>query len=307
LTLGGVRQWLLVRGRRAESPILLKLHGGPGQAEMATAGLNRLLENDFVVVEWDQRGSGKSAAAIQPATAMTVSQLVADTIELTEHLTQRFSRPKLIVVGHSWGSVLGLMAVQRRPDLFSAFVSTGLIANFAEGQQVAYRFLLAESRRRGNTKALTELNSLGSPPWAGTEGIAKWGRCAHWLGEFGALWHSSEKFDRVGWMLASIEYSWPEKLRFNRAAGRSFGLLYADLLSVNLSETVPRVEVPVFFAEGRHDRMAPAEVAERYFTSLIASRKELVWFENSAHFPQWEERARFHEFLLKTVLPATAV
>jgi pimeloyl-ACP methyl ester carboxylesterase len=298
---------VLVRGRRAENPILLKLHGGPGQAEMATARLNGLLEDDFLVAEWDQRGSGKSGAAIQPAMAMNVTQLVADTIELTEHLTQRFGRRKLIVVGHSWGSVLGLTAVQRRPDLFSAFVSTGLIANFAEGQQVAYRFLLAESRRRGNTKAFTELNSLGSPPYAGTEGIAKWGQCARWLGEFGALWHSSEKFDRVGWMLSSIEYSWPEKLRFNRAAERSFGLLYADLLSVNLSETVPRVEVPVFFAEGRHDRMAPSEVAERYFTSLIASRKELVWFENSAHFPQWEERARFHEFLLKKVLPATAV
>ncbi len=121
LTLGGVRQWLLVRGQCAESPILLKLHGGPGQAEMTTVGLNGLLENDFVVAEWDQRGSGKSGAAIQPATAMNVSQLVADTIELTEHLTQRFGRPKVIVVGHSWGSVLGLMAVQRRPDLFSAF------------------------------------------------------------------------------------------------------------------------------------------------------------------------------------------
>src|ERR1700752_2626842 len=88
LTLGGVRQWLLVRGRRAESPILRKLHGGPGQAEMATAGLNGLPENDFVVFEWDQRGSGKSGAAIQPARAMNVSQLVHDTIELTEHLTQ---------------------------------------------------------------------------------------------------------------------------------------------------------------------------------------------------------------------------
>jgi pimeloyl-ACP methyl ester carboxylesterase len=165
LTLGGVRQWLLVRGRSAESPILLKLHGGPGQAEMATGRLNGLLENDFVVAEWDQRGSGKSA---------------------------------------------------------------------------------------------------GSPPYAGADGIEKWRRCARWAGEFGAVWHSSEKFDRVGWMLASTEYSWPEKLRFNRAA-------------------------------------------ERYFTSLIASTKELVWFENSAHFPQWEERARFHEFLVKTVLPATAV
>jgi hypothetical protein len=83
-----------------------------------------------------------------------------------------------------------IMAVQRRPDLFSAFVSTGLIANFAEGQQVAYRFLLAESRRRGNTKAFTELSSLASPPYGGTEGIAKWRRCARWLSEFGALWHS---------------------------------------------------------------------------------------------------------------------
>jgi proline iminopeptidase len=296
----------LLRGRHAESPILLKLHGGPGQAEMATVGLNGRLENDFVVVEWDQRGSGKSAAAIQPSTAMNLGQLVADTIDLAEHLTQRFGRRKLIVVGHSWGSVLGLMAVQRRPDLFNAFVSTGLIANFAEGQQVAYRFALAESRRRGNAKASAELESLGSPPYAGAEGIAQWRRCARWLGEFGAVWHSSEKFDRVGWMLACVEYSWPEKLRFNRAAGRSFDLLYADLLSVNLSEMVPRVEVPVFFAEGRHDRMAPIEVAERYFTDLIASRKELVWFENSAHFPQWEERARFHELLRETVLPATA-
>lgn len=108
-------------------------------------------------------------------------------------------------------------------------------------------------------------------------------------------------------MLASIEYSWPEKLRYTRAAERSFDLLYADHLSVNLTEMVPRVEVPVFFAEGRHDRMAPVEVAERYFTNLSAVRKELVWFDNSAHFPQWDERALFHEFLLTTVLPATAV
>ena len=296
-----------MRGRSAENPILLKLHGGPGQAEMATVGLNRLLENDFVVAEWDQRGSGKSGSAIRPVTAMNLSQLVADTIELTEHLTQRFGRRKLIVVGHSWGSVIGLMAAQRRPDLYGAFVSTGLIANFAEGQQVAYRFLLDESRRRGNAKALTELNSLGRPPYAGTDGIAKWARCGGWLGEFGAVWHSSEKFDRVRWMLASPEYSWPEKLRFSRAAGRSFKLLYPELMSVNLSEMVPRVEVPVFVAEGRHDRLAPAEIAERYFSELIAPRKELAWFDNSAHFPQWEEQALFHELLVTTVLPAAAV
>jgi len=304
--LGGVQQWLLLRGRSADSPLLLKLHGGPGQAEMATVGLNRLLESDFAVIEWDQRGAGKSGPSIQPTAAMSMAQLVADTVELTEHLTQRFGKRQLIIVGHSWGSILGLMAVQQRPDLYSAFVSTGLIANFAEGQQVGYRFLLAEAERRGNRKALAQLTGLGVPPYAGPDGAAKWKRCARWLGEFGAVWHSSEKFDRVAWMISSIEYSWPEKLRFNRAAERSFDLLYADLMSANLTETVRQVEVPVFFAEGRYDHMAPVEVAERYYASLIAPRKEWVLFENSAHFPQWEERQRFHELLVNNVLPATA-
>ena len=274
---------------------------------MATVGLNGLLETDFVVIEWDQRGSGKSGASIHPADAMNIGQLVADTIELTEHLNQRFGARQLIVVGHSWGSILGLMAVQQRPDLYSAFISTGLIANFAEGQQVAYRFLLEEAKRRSDTKALAELTSLGVPPYSGGDGLAKWKRCARWLGEFGAVWHSSEKFDRVGWMLSSIEYSWPEKLRFNRAAERSFDLLYPDLLSVNLFESVRQVQVPVFLAGGRHDRLAPVEVAERYFSSLIAPTKEWVLFENSAHFPQWEERQRFHKLLVDTVLPAVGL
>ena len=271
---------------------------------MATVGLNRLLEDDFVVIEWDQRGAGKSGASMQPTDAMNIDQLVADTIELTEHLTRRFGRQQLIIVGHSWGSILGLMAVHRRPDLYSAFISTGLIANFAEGQQVAYRFLLAEAERRSASKALADLTAVGGPPYAGADGAARWKRCARWLGEFGALWHSSEKFNRVGWMVSSIEYSWPEKLRFSRTAERSFDLLYADLLSVNLIETIRQVEVPVYFAEGRYDRLAPVEVAERYFSRLIAPSKEWVLFENSAHFPQWEEREEFHKLLVNTVLPA---
>ena len=306
MTLGGVRQWSLLRGRSADSPLLLKLHGGPGQAEMATVGLNGLLEADFVVIEWDQRGSGKSAASVQPTAAMNMSRLVDDTIELTEHLTQRFGKRQLIIVGQSWGSILGLMVVRRRPDLYSAFASTELIANFAEGQHVAYRFLLAEAERRGTRKALAELSAIGGPPYAGADGNAKWKRCARWLGEFGAVWHSSEKFYRVGWMISSVEYSWPEKLRFNPAAKRSFDLLYADPLSVNLIETVPQVEVAVFFAEGLHDQLAPVEVAERYFSRLIAPTKEWVLFENSAHFPQWEEKEQFHKFVVNTLLPAVA-
>jgi len=303
--LGGVNQWILMRGDNADKPILLKLHGGPGQAEMATVGLNRLLEKDFVVVEWDQRGAGKSAAAIDPESAMTVAQFVADTNELTDLLLKRFHQKKLILVGSSWGSVIGLKAVQQDPDLYRAFVSTGQIANFSEGMQVGYRFLADEAKRRNNQDAQDELAKIGPPPYLGDGGADKRKVYGKWLEEFGALWHSPEKFDRVGWMISSVEYAWPEKISYTRAAQRSFDLLLPQLAAVDMSSAVSHVQVPVYFAVGRYDHMAPFEVSQHYFDELVAPKKEWIWFENSAHFPQWEEKEKFHDLLVNTVLPET--
>jgi proline iminopeptidase len=305
ITLGGVPQWILIRGYSANNPILLKLHGGPGQAEMATVGLNHLLEKDFVVVEWDQRGSGKSADSIDPTAAMNVEQFVADTLELSELLLNRFHRKKLILVGHSWGSVVGLRAVQKRPDFYQAFVSTGQIANYSEGLRVGYDFLIGEAVSRNNAAALHDLQQIGPPPYSGSDSKAKREVYGRWLMDFGALWHSDESFDRVRWMISSVEYSWPEKLRYSRASERAFDLLLPSLLSIDLSLAVPTVEIPVYFAAGRHDNMAPTKVSHAYFSRLVAPRKEWVWFENSAHFPQWEEVQKFHDLLADKVLPET--
>jgi len=301
IDLGGVPQWILIRGDNAQNPLLLKLHGGPGQAEMATVRFNRLLEKDFVVVEWDQRGAGKSAPAIEPRSAMNVAQFVADTHDLTELLLRRFHQRKLILVGSSWGSVIGIMAVQKYPDLYAAFVSTGQIANIPQGMNVGYRFLLDEARKRNNSDALNELTRIGPPPYSGADGNAKREVYGKWLQSFGALWHSSEKFDRVGWMISSVEYAWPEKLRYTSAAARSFDLLYPQLTGIDLNSAVPKVDVPVYFAVGRYDHMAPFEVSQQYFSALIAPKKEWIWFENSAHFPQWEEMEKFHDLLWKKI------
>lgn len=303
INLGGVPQWILIRGNNVNNPILLKLHGGPGQAEMATVGLNSLLERDFLVVEWDQRGAGKSASSIEPAEDMNLNQIVADTVELTELLLKRFDRKSLILVGHSWGSVVGLKAVHKRPDLYRAFVSTGQIANYSEGLLVGYDFLLHEADLRNSATAVRDLQQIGRPPYVGIDSTVKRETHGRWLMEFGALWHSAEKFDRVGWMISSIEYSWPEKLRFTGAAEKAFNMLLPDLLSIDLRTSVPTVEVPVYFAVGRHDYLAPAKVSMGYFTRLVAPQKEWVWFENSAHFPQWEEAEKFHDLLVKKVLP----
>jgi pimeloyl-ACP methyl ester carboxylesterase len=303
--LGGVPQWILIRGNNVGNPILLKLHGGPGQAEMATVGFNGLLEKDFVVVEWDQRGSGKSAKSIEPRSAMNIGQFAEDTRELTELLLKRFGQRNLILVGHSWGSVVGLKTVQKYPGLYRAFVSTGQIAGYSEGLTVGYRFLVDEAKKRDNVDALGELMKIGPPPYIGRDGEDKREAFGKWLGRFGALWHSPEKFDRMGWMISSMEYSWPEKLSYTRAAQESFELLLPELAALDMNRAVPKVDVPVYFAVGRYDRMAPAEVSQRYFSALTAPSKKWIWFENSAHFPQWEEARKFHEILTNEVITET--
>ena len=302
MILGGVEQWVLVRGRRANAPILLKIHGGPGQAEMPTIDMNAQLEEHFLVVEWDQRGAGKSAAAVEPRAAMTLDQIVADTVELTQRLVAEFGPREVILLGHSWGSLVGVHAVHRRPDLYAAFVSTGQIASFADGQRAAHAFAVAEAEHRSHASASTALATIASPPYLGAEGLASWRRCVKWLGEFGAIWHQPETFRPVRWMVASPEYSWPEKLRFTKAATRSFELLYDDLARADLCTSHTELDVPVFMAVGRHDRMAPPDVAERYFTVLTAPHKEWVWFEESGHFPQWEEGPAFNQLLIENVL-----
>ena len=306
MELGGVEQWVLVRGRRADAPILLKVHGGPGQAEIPTIHMNALLEQHFLVVEWDQRGAGKSSAAVEPRSTMTLEQIVADLIDLSERLIDEFGPRDVILLGHSWGNLVAALAVHRRPDLYAAFFSTGQIATFAEGQKAADEFVLAEAHRRGDPSTMSAVSSIPSPPFVGADGLASWMQCVRWVGEFGALWHQPDKFRPIRRMVNSPEYSWQEKLQFTKAATRSFELLYDDLVRADLRTSCLELAVPVFMAVGRHDRLAPPEVAERYFNALTAPRKKMVWFEDSGHFPQWEQPREFHQFLLESVLPAAA-
>lgn len=299
VTIGGAKQWVLIRGRSASSPLLLKLHGGPGQAEMVTVRFNNLLEQDFLVVEWDQRGAGKSAEV--PAGSLSMEQIVSDTIELSQYLLKRFNQDRLILVGHSWGSAVGLQAAQRAPQLYRAFVSTGQMANFSSATAAGYQALLEQAGRSGDRGLETELKALGAPPYVGSDGQSKRGEYVGLLEKSGHMWHAASGFTPVRWMLAAEEYAWPEKLSFNRAAAASFDALLPDLLKLDMTEVVPRVEIPVYFAVGRHDLMAPPSVAAAYFARLTAPTKEWIWFEQSAHFPQWEEPGEFHSLLMRVL------
>ena len=177
IELGGVEQWIQIRGHDRSKQILLFLHGGPGFPQMPFAHQNAELEEHFVVVHWDQRGAGKSYSWSTPGESMRVAQFVSDTRELTEHLLQRFQQPKCYLVAHSWGSLFGALTAARHPGLFHAYVSIGQLAGLPETQQVRYQFALDSAHKEKNKKAVAELNKIGRPPYDGfdqSEILEKW-------------------------------------------------------------------------------------------------------------------------------------
>lgn len=297
--IGGIEQWIMVRSRSTVNPVLLFLHGGAGTAEM---GLVRKylapLEEHFTIVEWDQRGAGKSCTPEARASDFTIGRFVQDTLELTEYLQDRFGRNRIYLIGHSWGSLLGMKAVQVRPEYYTAYIGTGQVSDFPRMEQAGYQFALEAARTDRNEKAVQQLRSIGPPDSWGTykdgfEGTAverKWMTC---YGGF-AYGQSSIVPMALENLLVS-EYSFMDIVRFVRGMTleKKNRMMEEEVVKTNLFEEIPAVEVPVYFFLGRHDYNCPSIVAAEYFDHLEAPYKELVWFEDSAHSPCFEEPEKF--------------
>jgi pimeloyl-ACP methyl ester carboxylesterase len=301
--LGGIEQWILVRSQNRANPVLLFLHGGPGSVMMPHHRVfHRDLEDHFTVVHWDQRGAGKSFDSNIPPASMSLTQVVADTLELSELLTKRFNVPKIFIVGHSWGTKVGTVAVSRRPELFYAYVGIGQVVDDRKGELISYEFALRQANKTGNKKASRALEEIGLPPYSPDEVNTKWG----WLLEFGGVVHSPE-FSMFSFMakgLSSPDYSLYDWMKYGR------GVLFSPKhittktdFEVKFMVNVPKIEIPVYFFAGRYDYITPSEVAEQFYNGLIApAGKHLVWFENSGHLSLYEEPDKFMDVLINTVL-----
>lgn len=163
--IGGHDQVLLIRGRSRDNPILLYLAGGPGGTDLGALRSDVGLEQDFVVVAWEQRGAGKSYAALDPLETLTVAQLVADTIEVTNYLREQFDEEKIYLVGNSWGTTLGVLAVQQHPELFHAYVGTGQMVSQRATDRMFYEDTLAWAERTGKSELVATLRRNGPPPY----------------------------------------------------------------------------------------------------------------------------------------------
>jgi pimeloyl-ACP methyl ester carboxylesterase len=306
LSIGESDQWILERSENTDNPIILFLHGGPGTSQLTLNRRNtKDLEKSFIVVNWDQRGAGKSYGAIHDADKMNIDQFVEDTKELTLYLLKKFRKDRIILAGHSWGSVIGVLTASRYPELYHCYIGIGQIANMEDGESASYQWTLEQAREKNDNRAIAKLESIGHPPYQGdwqaktlTERmfVARFGGEVHasGIGAFGLV---------IGSLLFSREYSFVDRINFFRGIFGSMKLLWPQLLKVNLFKSVPEFNIPVYMIEGRHDHEAPSEIAARYFDAIRAPSKELIWFEQSAHLVNSEERDAFNKILVNRIRP----
>ncbi len=305
--LGGYEQWILIRGNSNRNPVILFLHGGPGTSDMGLLRRNMQdLEKHFTVVSWDQRGAAKSFSANIPISSMNINSFVRDAHELTDFLCKRFRQKKIFLTGHSWGSVLGILTIQKYPELYYAYIGIGQIANMMENEIISYEWTLEQAKRSDKKSDIKTLIEIGKPPYTGNW-RKKFMTERRLLGKYGGELYGSSNgafFLVLKNLILSPEYNTKDKINFFRGIFTSVKLLFPELLQTDFMTQALNLNIPVYFILGKHDYEAPFILAEQYFKLINAPVKELIWFENSAHLPHIEENSKFQNLLINRILPA---
>lgn len=305
--LGGARQAVSVRGADRANPILLFVHGGPGSVEMPMAwSFQRPWEDYFTVVQWDQRGAGKSYPLNDPealAPTMTLERYRDDAIELIELLRKRYGKRKVVLMGHSFGSAVGLAVAAKRPDLLHAYVGVGQAIDFRENERVGLAWTLEQARARRDAQAVQALEALRPYPDGGEFTID---RADAWR-KYSIAWGALAAYrDNADFYFASTrlspEYTPADLEAWDMGSAFSVTTLWPRLAAVSFRD-LHQLQVPVLFFLGRHDYTVPAPIAADWLARVRAPNKRVVWFEHSAHLPMVEEPGRMFAALLEHVRP----
>jgi len=290
------KQCVSIRSRKPDNPILLYLHGGPGDAAMPlVTKYNKGLEDIFTVVIPEQRGAGKSYYPFSETDNITIDTFVEDICTLSKILLERYKQDKLYLVGHSWGSVLGMKFIKRYPNLVHTYVGCGQVVNMKKSSQNALDFALQKNIENKNSKVIDRLKSINcsytQETWLNdllfvTKQVIKHG---------GSL-YGKTNFNRFVFdFLFSSDYTLKELINRQKGSLQSIKYLWHELMDVDF-EKITEYDVPVIFAQGRGDYQVSSVLVNDYFET-IKTAKQFFWFENSCHFPQWSEPKKFYEVM----------
>ena len=298
---GGHDLAVMIRGRSVENPVLLFLAGGPGGSELgAMRRHSEALEDDFVVATLDQRGTGKSYDQLDPTSTLTLDRAVDDVVEVTDYLRDRFGQDTIYLVGQSWGTTLGVLTAQERPDLFRAFVGAGQMVSQRATDTIYYDDTLAWARETGDQDLVETLAAQGPPPYADARAYDPVLSAEQELYPYDRS-GNAEGAGQMGENIFVEEYTFMEKAHVFAGVLEVFAALYPQLQDIDFREQVTTLEIPVYLAQGAHETPGRAEPAAEWFELLDAPHKELVVFGTSGHRPLWEQPEEFDDLMARVL------
>lgn len=297
IEINGQRQCISIRSNDEKLPLLLYIHGGPGDAALPLVNkYNKALEDEFTVVVWEQRGAGKSFYPFAESDDLSMQTFVDDMDIIVNLLLDRYDQSKIYLVAHSWGTVLGLKYIQLHPELVYAYIGCGQVVNMAESVQRQYDFVVHENEAIDNKKILERLHSIDT---SYTQD--------NWLNDLlfvtkQAVKHKSSLYGKTNYnrfvrdFILSPDYSLKDLINREKGSLQSLKYFWPELMSTNFENNTV-YEVPVIFIEGRYDQHVSSTLAKEYYDTLETD-KQFYWFEKSAHFPQWEEANKFNQIII---------
>lgn len=301
IDVNGDKQNIRVRGTDANNPVLLFLHGGPGMcARHLNMQYNSALADYCTMVCWDQRNAGKN---YKGKVKLTANMFVEDARAVVEYLCAKFNKDKIYVVGHSWGSLIGVQLVQKYPEHVAAYVGVGQLVDGYENERLSHRFCLEEAEKLGDKKAVERLKNI----------VPEKGRYkthADMVFERDCLtrYGGADYMHRDGIiksflipLIKTPEYNFLDLFRYYNGAMYSTDVLWDEVIECHFLETVKSLSVPVIITQGRHDYNTPFEIARRWYDALDAPEKQWYCFDNSAHSPIYEEADKWNDTIIKAL------
>ncbi|MEO1051755.1 MAG: alpha/beta hydrolase [Bacteroidota bacterium] len=280
VTIGGIKQWIGAKSDDDSKPLLLFLHGGPGFSSRAySKKFIKLLKKDFIVAQWDQRGTGITAAWGSPDDPITIELMHQDTEEVVNYLLKKFNKEKLYLVGFSWGGFLGFNFADKHPELLHAYIAVSAMIHNDRSESLTLALIKEKAKTANNKEALSEISGINVPFGSWEELYFQ----RKWTAFFSQGNTSGKQYPK------SVFENWSQK----------WLSIFLEASMVNYTETVPEIHCPIYFFQSNKDLVANYRITQQYFDSLKANQKEIIWFDQSTHEIPGQEPEKFSQELIK--------
>ncbi|MFS0864868.1 alpha/beta fold hydrolase [Fredinandcohnia sp. 179-A 10B2 NHS] len=297
IEINGTELEVMIRGVDKNNPVIIFVHGGPGCSEIPyVRKYQDSLEEHFTIVHYDQRGSGKSFHFFEDYSDISSDQHVKDLLTLTDFVKNEFSKEKVLLVGHSFGTYIGMKAANKAPEKYAAYIGIGQVSNYIDSEVDSLNFTMSQAHQAGNQKDVEKLKLLEDSIKKGEAStprdmVRKYGGASRLI---------NDNMDYYIGFLKNPEYNLLDVIRYLRGISATQEILLSEEKENDITTLVSSLDIPLYFVMGKYDFMTSAKSAKAYFDQVEAPMKDFIVFEESAHYPQFEEKTVFFDWLIQT-------